>query len=193
MRRHAPALAVRRGRSDPQKPRVTPYTQRPAELLLERATLQPRETLGQGMGPLAARATYLRRASSPRLRLHENLIEVHPRATFIRLFGDAAERRTRRGETEAAWEARRRVLHALAGGLSFDRVWPELVIRNVHVFHAVVCAFTAYLWAKERWRGPDDLRGGEDAALSDALDGLGLRWLEEGWIWAPPRTRGTGA
>ncbi|MFO0636116.1 MAG: hypothetical protein U0168_25045 [Nannocystaceae bacterium] len=39
-------------------------------------SVQPREALGQGTGPLAARAAFLRRRLSPRLRLHENLIEV---------------------------------------------------------------------------------------------------------------------
>jgi predicted nuclease with RNAse H fold len=190
MREHAPRLQIRSGRSDPQKPLVTPYTQRPTELLLEHATLQPRETLGQGMGPLAARATYLRRATSPRLRLNENLLEVHPRATLIRLFGDEAERGTRRGETVGTWGQRRHMLVALSDGLEFDRVWPELVVRNVHVFHAVVCAFTVYLWAKEGWAGPEDFeRAADDAALVDALAQLRERWLLDGWIWVPPRAR----
>ena len=46
MRRWAPRL-VDRGRSDPQKPAVTPYTQRATELVLVGAGYQPRETLGQ--------------------------------------------------------------------------------------------------------------------------------------------------
>jgi predicted nuclease with RNAse H fold len=185
MRRHGPNLIVRTGRSDPGKPAVTPYTQRATELLLERATLQPREALGQGMGPLAARATYLRRALSPRLRLNENLIEVHPRATLIRLFGDRDERRTRHGSAAQTWEMRTRMLErlgALVAGLEFDRVWPELVVRNVHVFHAVVSAFTAYFWAREAWQGPADLAG----ELASVVDELGDLWLEDGWIWAPP-------
>jgi predicted nuclease with RNAse H fold len=190
MRENAAPLALRRGRSDPGKPLVTPYTQRPTELLLEHLTLQPRETLGQGMGPLAARATYLRRATSPRLRLNENLIEVHPRATLIRLFGPKAERRTRHGDTAATWDARHELLEALSEGLSFDRVWPELVVRNVHVFHAVTCAFTGFLWATESWTGPGDLRERrDDGALQHALDQLEDRWLLDGWIWAPPRAR----
>lgn len=193
MRTHASSLQIRRGRSDPSKPLVTPYTQRPTELLLEHATLQPRETLGQGMGPLAARATYLRRATSPRLRLNENLLEVHPRASLIRLFGADAERWTRRGETAGTWKQRRTLLTALSEGLEFDRVWPELVVRNVHVFHAVVCAFTVYLWAKEAWTGPEDFMAPDgDAALSDALEQLRERWLLDGWIWVPPKAR-TGA
>jgi predicted nuclease with RNAse H fold len=189
MRRHGPNLIVRTGRSDPGKPAVTPYTQRATELLLERATLQPREALGQGMGPLAARATYLRRALSPRLRLHENLIEVHPRATLIRLFGDRDERRTRHGSATQTWDQRKLILErlgAIVAGLEFDRVWPDLVVRNVHVFHAVVSAFTAYFWAREAWQGPADLlQGASD--LAPVVDELGDLWREDGWIWAPPR------
>jgi predicted nuclease with RNAse H fold len=193
MRRHGEHLIVRTGRSDPGKPAVTPYTQRATELLLERATLQPREALGQGMGPLAARAAYLRRALAPKLRLNENLIEVHPRATLIRLFGDREERRTRHGTTMQTWEVRKQMLGQLVEGVAFDRVWPDLVVRNVHVFHAVVSAFTAYFWAREGWRGPEDLlnslRVGVDERadqLAQAVDELGDLWLEDGWIWAPP-------
>ncbi|KIG16571.1 hypothetical protein DB30_04342 [Enhygromyxa salina] len=212
MRRHGGYLVIRTGRSDPGKPAITPYTQRATELLLERATLAPRESLGQGMGPLAARAAYLRRALSPRLRLNENLLEVHPRATLIRLFGPRQERRTRHGSDPQTWERRTAVLEALGRlveGLEFDRVWPDLVVRNVHVFHAVVSAFTAYFWAREGWTGPDDLLepdavecGGSASGpaeapahdhvaqperLARAVDELGDLWLEDGWIWAPPR------
>lgn len=211
MRAHGGPLSPHEGRRDPGKPHVTPYTQRATELLLEHVTLQPREALGQGMGPLAARAAYLRRATSPWLRLNENLIEVHPRATLIRLFGSREERGTRRGETEMAWDTRKRMLGELSG-LGFDRVWPELVVRNVHVFHAVVAAFTSVLWAREGWSGPEDLRsaaripagpegeGGEPRVRQDqpdpllvALDSLGDLWREDGWIWTPPAppTRGT--
>lgn len=190
MREHADALRIRSGRSDPSKPAVTPYTQRATELLLERATLQPREALGQGMGPLAARATYLRRALSPRLRLHENLIEVHPRATLIRRFGLRDERRTRQGEVERTWEVRKQMLGQLVEGLAFDRVWPELVVRNIHVFHAVVAAFTAWCWASEGWQGPADLlEGGEKDVFERPVAALGQLWLEDGWIWTPPRRR----
>jgi predicted nuclease with RNAse H fold len=192
MRRHGSHLVIRKGRSDPGKPSVTPYTQRGTELLLERATLQPREALGQGMGPLAARAAYLRRALSPGLRLHENLIEVHPRATLIRLFGSRDERRTRHGSAMQTWDMRKAMIERLGRlveGLEFDRVWPDLVVRNVHVFHAVVSAFTAYFWAREGWRGPEDLLAGlEDPSgeLARAVDEFGDLWLEDGWIWAPP-------
>jgi hypothetical protein len=115
MRRHAPGLLGRRGRTDPGKPAVTPYTQRAADLLLAHAGLQPRESLGQGMGPLAARAAYLRRVLSPRLRLHENLIEVHPPATLLRLVGEGVVRRLGVGPADEAWALRRRVLERVCG------------------------------------------------------------------------------
>jgi predicted nuclease with RNAse H fold len=189
MRRHGESLVIRTGRSDPGKPAITPYTQRATELLLERATLQPREALGQGMGPLAARAAYLRRALSPKLRLHENLIEVHPRATLIRLFGSREERRTRHGSDTQTWDVRQQMLGQLVAGLAFDRVWPDLVVRNVHVFHAVVSAFTAYFWATQGWKGPEDLLVDATegrASLTTAIDELGDLWLGDGWIWTPP-------
>lgn len=189
MRRNADRLSLRRGRTDPGKPSVTPYTQRATELLLERATLQPREALGQGMGPLAARAAYLRRALSPELRLHDNLIEVHPRATLIRMFGAESERKTRHGSAMQTWDKRKQMLSQLVEGLEFDRVWPDLVVRNVHVFHAVIAAFSAYFWAREGWRGPEDLleQASEPGVLRQAIDELGDLWLEDGWIWAPPK------
>lgn len=188
MRTHAPALAPHR-RTDPGKPHVTPYTQRAAGLLLQAVSLHPRETLGQGMGPLAARAAHLRRRLSPRLRLHENLIEIHPRATLIRLFGAEQERRTRQGDTLGVWEARKDVLHRLTERITFDCVWPEVVVRSAPVFDAVVSGFTAFLWAREGWRGPRDLLragGAQEDAVRDAVEALGEMWLEDGWIWAPP-------
>lgn len=186
MREWAPRL-LGRGRSDPHKPAVTPYTQRATEILWEAAGVRPRETLGQGTGPLAARAAYLRRVLSPRLRLHENLLEVHPRATLSRLFGDRTERRSRQGETDQVWQTRKDMLGSLGQGVAFDYVWPEVVVRNTHVFHAVVCAYTSFLWARQGWHGPTDLAHPEaDETLRAAAVALGDDWLEDGWIWAPP-------
>lgn len=198
MRRHAPGLSGRRGRTDPGKPAVTPYTQRAADLLLAHAGLQPRESLGQGMGPLAARAAYLRRVLSPRLRLHENLIEVHPPATLIRLVGEGVVRRLGVGPADEAWALRRRVLDGLRPALQFDFVWPDIVVRSPHVFEAVIAAYTAFLWSSQAWQGPGDVRpAAEDRAaivrdpLEAALDELGGLWLADGWIWVPPvQTRG---
>jgi predicted nuclease with RNAse H fold len=191
MRRWAPRL-LPRGRGHGGKPTVTPYTQRATELMLMATGIAPRETLGQGTGPLAARAAYLRRHLSPRLRLHENLVEVHPRATLARLFGEQVERRVRTGETEAVWDARKDVLSRLPGdradprdnALTFDYVWPELVVRNTHVFAAVVCAFTTFLWATAP--GPN-LSLEEQPHVAAAAAELGHLWLEDGWIWAPAR------
>jgi hypothetical protein len=207
MRRHAPALLTQRGRTDRGKPAVTPYTQRAADLLLAHAGLQPRESLGQGMGPLAARAAYLRHALSPRLRLHENLIEVHPPATLIRLFGAATVHRLGKGPTDEVAEQRRKIFEGLGEKLRFDYVWPEIVVRSPHIFEAVLSAFTAFLWTTQGWKGPTDLLAAPttDAADSAASAGkadperLVVRdplppalaefdhlWLEDGWIWVPP-------
>jgi hypothetical protein len=192
MRRWAPRLLSRGRRSQAGKPSITPYTQRATELMLMASGIVPRETLGQGTGPLAARASYLRRHLSPRLRLHENLLEVHPRATIGRLFGAEAERRVRAGDTEAVWEARKSVLSRLPWGrtapggdtVAFDYVWPELVVRNTHVFAAVVCAFTTFLWAS----APAGARDEANETVASAAAELGHLWLEDGWIWAPARS-----
>jgi len=193
MREWAPRL-LDRGRSDPHKPSVTPYTQRATELLWLAAGVRPRETLGQGTGPLAARAAYLRRNLSPRLRLHENLLEVHPRATVERLFGAESERRARLGETEQVWETRKDILARLGDGVAFDYVWPEVVVRNTHVFHAVICAYTSFLWAHQGWRGPSDLADGrDDPSIAAAALALEDRWLDDGWIWAPPKRRSSSS
>lgn len=190
MRRWAPRLQAR-GRSDPGKPAVTPYTQRATELLQVAVGIQPRETLGQGTGPVAARAAYLRRVLSPRLRLHENLIEVQPRATIAQVFGSDVARRARHGDDDRVWAMRKRVLAGLTEGIAFDYVWPELVVRNAHVFHAVICAFTAFLWARKGLRGPADLAGVSPVSttpeeLAHAIEDLGTLWLEDGWVFIPP-------
>ncbi len=192
MRQHAQALLGRQGRGDPHKPVVTPYTQRAVDVLLAHEDLHPRESLGQGMGPLAARAAYLRRVLSPRLRLHENLLEVHPPATLVRVVGSALERGLRQSESERVWELRKLVLTRIGDRLRFDYVWPELVVRSPHVFDAVIAGYTAFLWASEGWWGPADLVGaGATEPLREAVRALDLHWLEDGWIWTPP-ARGAG-
>jgi hypothetical protein len=153
--------------------------------------ISPRETLGQGTGPVAARAAYLRRVLSPRLRLHENLVEVHPRATIEQVFGPEVARLARHGDDDRVWATRKRVLAGLAPGIAFDYVWPELVVRNTHVFHAVLGAFTAYLWARHGLRGPVDLLRATPVAttaedLAEAIEALGSLWLEDGWVFVPP-------
>lgn len=198
MRRWGPTLRPRGRSQDPGKPVVTPYTQRATEVLLAAAGLQPRESLGQGNGPLTARAAYLRRALSPRLRLHENLLEVDPNATLIRRFGDDAARRAHHGEQSRVWEQRSRMLHALSDDIVFDYVWPELVVRNLHVFQAVICAVSAFAWAQEGWpagppafatAGPARGASATPEVLSAAADALGDLWQTDGWIWVPPPAR----
>ncbi len=199
MRQHAPQLLTDRGRSDRGKPAVTPYTQRAADLLLAHVGLQPRESLGQGMGPLAARAAYLRRALTPALRLHDNLIEVHPPATLIRLFGGPRVARLGQGTTDEIIERRRQIFVDLGEQLRFNYVWPEVVVRSPHIFEAVIAGFTAFLWAAQGWQGPTDLPTPAPAPslvrdpLPEAVAALQHLWLEDGWIWVPPITTLNGS
>jgi len=151
-----------------RKPLATPYTQRACEVVLHREHgILPRETLGQGMGPLTARALYLRRALEDRFRLHENLLEVYPKATLMRLFGHQVRRYKRHPDT---WAVRARILEQLADDLRFD-VWREGCLANDHCFDAVICAYTAYRWAREGWQLPDANRA---------------VFENDGWIWFPP-------
>jgi hypothetical protein len=130
---------------------------------------------------------------SPRLRLHENLIEVHPRATLRRRFGPAMDKRLRTGADERVWAARKQVLASLTEGIAFDYVWPELVVRNPHVFGAVVCAFTAFLWSRAAGEATRSLTDGpttvDAEVMTRALDDLGELWIEDGWIYTPPAPR----
>jgi predicted RNase H-like nuclease len=151
------------------KPQVTAYTQRAIEIHLQRALgIVPRETLGQGMGPLTARAQHLVRALAESYRLNRNLIEVYPRATVHQLFG---ARRARRYKRQAdPWKSRAEILEELSHELEFA-VWREGCLSNDHCFDAVLCAYTAYLWARDGWEMPP-----EEAGL----------FLADGWIWVPP-------
>lgn len=221
------------------KPRYTPYTQRATEVLLhEEHGITPRETLGQGMGPLTARMAFLRRALGDRYRLHHNLLEVYPKATLTQLFPDAApplslaalapspptgptppspstaEASTGRttvryrdsngkevrladpsdeaadedGDSDApgrrrsqvarqykrsghALPIRTRVLEELPGLRFGPGQWREFTLQNDHQFDALICAYTAYLWARQGWQLPDD---------PDQV------FAEDGWIWFPP-------
>ena len=51
-----------------------------------------------------------------------------------------------------------------------SRMARETVLSNDHCFDAVICAFTAYLWAHEGWTIPEE---GREVFEVD------------GWIWAP--------
>jgi hypothetical protein len=248
--------SVPEGRSR-AKPRYTPYTQRATEVLLhEDHGITPRETLGQGMGPLTARMAFLRRALADRYQLHHNLLEVYPKATLTQLFPDAAPplslaplpatptagvigapttspstapairsgngsshgngqgslpgRTTvryrdsngkevrladdpadppeedadselpgrRRSQVARLYKRsghalpiRTRVLEELPGLRFGPGQWREFTLQNDHQFDALICAYTAYLWARQGWQLPDD---------PDRV------FAEDGWIWFPP-------
>ena len=154
------------------KPPITPYTQRATEVYLSRRlAIVAREGLGQGTGPLAARAAHLTRALADRFHLNENLIEAYPKATLALLgLGTPFKKHLRERETRA------RILEALAGELRFGPgVWRELCIQSDHLFEAVICAFTGFLWARDGWKLPAAAEPRDDEAR-----------LRDGWIWTPP-------
>jgi predicted RNase H-like nuclease len=152
-----------------KKPKYTPYTQRASEVILhEDHQILPRETLGQGMGPLTARAAYLTRALSSTHRLDENLIEVYPKATLTQLFAArTAGRYKRSGDSP---QTRLEILNALTDLRFAPGAWREHGLANDHKFDAIICAYTAYLWSRDACVEPTDA-----VAKSD------------GWIWFPPK------
>ncbi|MCG5053157.1 MAG: DUF429 domain-containing protein [Myxococcales bacterium] len=155
------------------KPVLTPYTQRATEVYLHRRrSLLPHETPVQSTGPLAARAMHLARALAGTHQRGESLIEVLPKATVSLLrLPKPYKRHIRERETRVA------ILAALEGELAFaPGVWREECVQSDHVFDAVICALTAFLWARDGWRKPDDL-----ADLPS----------EDGWIWVPPEPEAT--
>jgi predicted nuclease with RNAse H fold len=155
-----------------RRPLFTPYTQRATEVWIHRrGGILPRETLGQGMGPLTARAAHLTRALRPQFVLNRNLLEVYPKATLQKLWGAAVARSYKR-EVDT-WETRAGVLESLSQvvfGRS-SRLARETVLSNDHCFDAVICAYTAFLWARDGWTMPEEGR-----AVFEV----------DGWIWAPP-------
>jgi hypothetical protein len=166
----APSRDSRRG-----KPPITPYTQRVTEVhLSHRLGIVAREGLGQGTGPLAARAAHLVRALADRFTLNENLLEVYPKATLALLgLGSPFKKHLRERETRA------RILEGLSGELRFGPgIWRERCVQSDHLFEAVISAFTGFLWARDGWVLPD---GAE--ATGDRMDGARLA---DGWIWTPP-------
>jgi hypothetical protein len=146
------------------KPPLTPYTQRPTEIYLQRRRgVTARETLGQGMGPLTARAAHLRRALADQFVLDRNLLEVYPKATLQLLaLAEAYKKRP---------DARLRLLECLPGLTFGPGVWREECVQSDHAFDAILCAFTGYLYAREGWTHPPD---------------AGTRPGIDGWIWVPP-------
>jgi hypothetical protein len=155
------------------KPPVTPYTQRATEVYLaQRLGIVPREGMGQGTGPLAARAAHLTRALADRFRLNDNLLEVYPKGTLAALgFARPYKKHMKERETRAE------ILEALSPELRFGPgVWRELCIQSDHLFEAVICAFTGYLWARDAWTIP----------ASVGLSRTGVEKMRDGWIWLPP-------
>lgn len=150
--------------------RLAPYAHRATDVVMtyERGLL-PLAALGATNGAIAARASQLRR----RLRgagyqLHENLIEVSPAATIAALCGPRAARGYKRDADP--WRTRALILEQLTD-LTFapqSRMAREDVLQNDHCFDAVISGYTAYLWARDGWRTPDDV------------------FAEDGWIYAPP-------
>jgi predicted RNase H-like nuclease len=167
------ARAVLRGteRAPDKKPRYTPYTQRAAEVVLhEEHGILPRETLGQGMGPLTARAAYLGRALRDGFELDRNLIEVYPKATISQLFSARVASRYKRSAESA--RARLEILNQLEDLTFAPGAWREDGLANDHKFDAVMCAYTGYLWAKGQ-------------CVEPAADASALK--EDGWIWFPKK------
>jgi predicted RNase H-like nuclease len=153
-----------------KKPKYTPYTQRGSEVILhEEHHILPRETLGQGMGPLTARAAYLTRALAATHRLNDNLIEVYPKATIAQLFGARIAGRYKRSAESPA--TRLDILNTLHDVRFAPGAWREDGLANDHKFDAIICAYTAYLWT----------RGACVQAPHPAV-------FEEGWIWFPTPT-----
>ena len=150
-----------------KKPKYTPYTQRAAEVILhEDHHILPRETLGQGMGPLTARASYLTKALASTHRLNESLIEVYPKATLTQLFAARAAGRYKRSAESPT--TRLAILNAM-GDLRFaPGAWREHGLANDHKFDAIICAYTAYLWSRGKCIAPPD-----------------RNILDDGWIWFP--------
>jgi predicted RNase H-like nuclease len=176
MREQGEALEkAHRHRRSRHKPQITPYTQRVCEIRLRcEDGIQPRETLGQGMGPLTARAAHLRRALAGRYVRDRDLLEVYPKATIHQLAGAAAARRYKR-ETDI-WGVRAKLLETFSQALAFQ-AWREESLRCDHCFDAVVCAYSGWLWMTTPWTLP---------AGMDEIVGL------EGWIWRPEASPASG-
>lgn len=160
-----PSRDLRRG-----KPVVTPYTQRVTEIFMYRKMgVLPRETMGQGTGPLTARALHLCRSIADVFRLNENLIEVFPKATLAS-FVD----RLPAGVNALHGRYRKRVDIRLAllerfGHLAFSPpIWREECVQSDHAFDAVVCAYSGFLAQSQNWTIPPELA---EVAATD------------GWIW----------
>jgi len=152
-----------------RKPRYTPYTQRATEVILqEERGVQPREALGQGMGPLTARAVFLRLALSPTFSPGDNLFEVFPKASIAQLCGDKLAGRYKRSAASSA--ARLQILEQLPELRFAPGAWREDGLANDHKFDAVIAAYTGYLIARGACIAPPD----------PVVAG-------DGWIWIPEK------
>jgi hypothetical protein len=64
-----------------------------------------------------------------------------------------------------------RILEGLPGLAFGPGQWRERGVQNDHLFDAVICAYTAHLWARDGWQLPEAGR-----AVFEV----------DGWIWTPP-------
>lgn len=194
-----------------RKPRYTPYTQRATEVILhEDFGITPRETLGQGMGPLTARMAYLRRALSGVYTLNQNLLEVYPKATLTQLFPDATPEKPANGGPAGA----ARVVYRdgngqavrLLGGQDPSRMTQSQVARlykrSGHALptRARVLEELPLRFGPGQWREFAVQNDHQFDALICAYtaylwnrDGWELPadpqqvFAEDGWIWFPPK------
>ncbi len=124
------------------------------------------------------------RALADRFTLNSNLIEVYPKATLVALgLGTRFKKHMRERETRA------RILESLSDELRFGPgVWRELCIQSDHLFEAVICAFTGFLWARDGWVLP-----AQAGALAQAGGRDTAGRLRDGWIWTPPVASGAAS
>lgn len=150
---------------------ISPYLHRCTEVDLHyRRRIMGRDALNKATGPIAARASHLRRQLTNRgWRLNHDLLEVAPRVTIYALFGAELARGYKRDADP--WETRAALFAAMSDlrFASTSRFAREEALRNDHCFEAVLCGYTAYLRARDGWSIPD-------RELHDV----------DGWIWAPP-------
>ena len=175
-------LAPRRG----SKPVFLPYAERACEVVHRLDGSLVRAGFGQGTAPVAARVQYLLHRFAGRLVPQVNLVEVAPRAALVRWYGEATERATRVGAARDVQRARAEVLEDLRGRLRFERVWPELVVRQRAVFYAVVAAVLASDLAREGWTYAQTVA---DPELARVVDEHADVFVRAGWIWLPPPGR----
>ncbi|HVK87334.1 MAG TPA: DUF429 domain-containing protein [Kofleriaceae bacterium] len=150
--------------------RLAPYSHRATDVVMtyERGLL-PLSALTAPTGAIAARAGHLvRRLRVAGFELHRNVIEVSPPATIAALCGARAARGYKRDADP--WRTRALILEKLSD-LSFapqSRMAREDVLQNDHCFEAMIAAYTAFRWVRDKWAGADGM------------------FADDGWIVAPP-------